>query len=108
MQLFFECHNAPRVTFVEEDLAIAPDFFSYMNELALASWNLTRLCGASQPGMTMAKLVAHQTKQHCTGKYSIAFNKEASTTALQASISLHAAMFNNLHLHLLCAISAVI
>ncbi|WIA35903.1 hypothetical protein OEZ86_004282 [Tetradesmus obliquus] len=30
VQLFFECHQAPFLTFVEEDLAVAPDFFSYM------------------------------------------------------------------------------
>ncbi|KAF6254359.1 GNT-I family-domain-containing protein [Scenedesmus sp. NREL 46B-D3] len=30
LQLFFECHKSPRLIFVEEDLAIAPDFFSYM------------------------------------------------------------------------------
>lgn len=29
LQLFFECHKAPRLLFLEEDLLIAPDFFSY-------------------------------------------------------------------------------
>lgn len=29
LQLFLECHHAPRVLFIEEDLEVAPDFFSY-------------------------------------------------------------------------------
>lgn len=34
LQLFFECHNAPRLLFLEEDLEISPDFFSYFTALA--------------------------------------------------------------------------
>lgn len=34
LQLFFQCHNAPRLLFLEEDLEIAPDFFSYFKALA--------------------------------------------------------------------------
>lgn len=34
LQLFFQCHNAPRLLFLEEDLEIAPDFFSYFRALA--------------------------------------------------------------------------
>jgi alpha-1,3-mannosyl-glycoprotein beta-1,2-N-acetylglucosaminyltransferase len=29
LQLFFECLKSPRLIFVEEDLEVAPDFFSY-------------------------------------------------------------------------------
>lgn len=29
LQLFLECHKAPGLLFVEEDLEIAPDFFTY-------------------------------------------------------------------------------
>jgi hypothetical protein len=34
LQLFLECLNAPRVLFIEEDLEVAPDFFSYFTALA--------------------------------------------------------------------------
>lgn len=34
LQLFFECHKAPRLLFMEEDLEIAPDFFSYFSAFA--------------------------------------------------------------------------
>lgn len=34
LQLFFECHNAPRLLFLEEDLEVAPDFFSYFEATA--------------------------------------------------------------------------
>jgi alpha-1,3-mannosyl-glycoprotein beta-1,2-N-acetylglucosaminyltransferase len=29
LQLFFQCHKAPGLLFVEEDLEVAPDFFTY-------------------------------------------------------------------------------
>jgi alpha-1,3-mannosyl-glycoprotein beta-1,2-N-acetylglucosaminyltransferase len=32
--LFFECHKAPRLIFLEEDLEVAPDFFGYFAALA--------------------------------------------------------------------------
>jgi alpha-1,3-mannosyl-glycoprotein beta-1,2-N-acetylglucosaminyltransferase len=32
--LFFECHKAPRLIFLEEDLEIAPDFFGYFAAFA--------------------------------------------------------------------------
>lgn len=34
LQLFFECHKVPRLLFMEEDLEIAPDFFSYFRAMA--------------------------------------------------------------------------
>ena len=34
LQLFFECHQSPRLLFLEEDLEVAPDFFSYFASLA--------------------------------------------------------------------------
>lgn len=34
VQLFFECHKAPRLLFMEEDLEVAPDFFSYFAAFA--------------------------------------------------------------------------
>ncbi len=45
LQLFFECYRAPRVLFVEEDLEIAPDFFSYFAATApLLEQDRTILC----------------------------------------------------------------
>lgn len=34
VQLFFQCLNAPRLIFLEEDLQIAPDFFNYFEAAA--------------------------------------------------------------------------
>lgn len=34
LQLFFQCHKAPRLLFLEEDLEVSPDFFSYFGALA--------------------------------------------------------------------------
>lgn len=34
LQLFFECLSAPRLIFLEEDLEVAPDFFSYFEATA--------------------------------------------------------------------------
>lgn len=34
LQLFFECMAAPRLIFLEEDLQVAPDFFSYFESTA--------------------------------------------------------------------------
>lgn len=34
LQLFFECQKVPRLIFLEEDLEIAPDFFSYFTATA--------------------------------------------------------------------------
>jgi hypothetical protein len=34
LQLFLECLSAPHVLFVEEDLDVSPDFFSYFTALA--------------------------------------------------------------------------
>jgi alpha-1,3-mannosyl-glycoprotein beta-1,2-N-acetylglucosaminyltransferase len=34
LELFFECRKAPRLIFLEEDLEIAPDLFSYFAEFA--------------------------------------------------------------------------
>lgn len=34
LQLFLDCHQAPRVLFLEEDLEVAPDFFSYFTATA--------------------------------------------------------------------------
>lgn len=51
LQLFLECHSAPRLLFLEEDLEVAPDFFEYFaalapllddrrqNLLAVSAWN---------------------------------------------------------------------
>jgi hypothetical protein len=43
--LFFECHKAPRLIFLEEDLEIAPDFFSYFAAFApLLDKDLSLMC----------------------------------------------------------------
>lgn len=34
LRLFFECHSAPRLIFIEEDLEVSPDFFSYFQATA--------------------------------------------------------------------------
>jgi hypothetical protein len=34
LQLFFECLQAPRLIFLEEDLQVSPDFFSYFEATA--------------------------------------------------------------------------
>jgi alpha-1,3-mannosyl-glycoprotein beta-1,2-N-acetylglucosaminyltransferase len=45
LQLFFECHKAPRLLFLEEDLEVAPDFFNYFAATApVLDYDTSLLC----------------------------------------------------------------
>lgn len=44
LQLFFDCAKAPRLLFLEEDLEVAPDFFSYFAALAPVLSSQDLLC----------------------------------------------------------------